>query len=134
MAVMPLTASFISRLVVRIQEDKDRRVVVFASSAVGSCVSETVIVFLLLPGCFRQTDGVVASATTRLLLGWRCRWLRGGRGRRYPRSVDALCRLALGGGRWPLEPLRQVPVPVAEQLHRRGQQDGPDDRRIEEYG
>src|SRR5204862_1243930 len=69
MAAMPLTASFVSRLVVRIQEEKDRRVVVFASSAVGSCVSETVIVFLLLPGCFRQTDGVVASATTRLLLG-----------------------------------------------------------------
>ena len=32
----------------------------------------------------------------------------------------------------PLEPLRQVPVPLAEQLHRRRQQHAPDDRRVEE--
>src|SRR3954470_11587914 len=68
-AAMPPTASFVSQLLVRIQEDKGRRVVAFASSAVGSWVSEPVIVFLLLPGCLRQTDGVVASAMTRLLLG-----------------------------------------------------------------
>jgi hypothetical protein len=31
----------------------------------------------------------------------------------------------------PLEPFRQVPVPAAEQLHRRRQQHRADDRRVE---
>ena len=34
--------------------------------------------------------------------------------------------------RQPLEPLRQVPVPVAEELHRRRQQHAADDRRVDE--
>ena len=32
----------------------------------------------------------------------------------------------------PLEPGRQVPVPRAQELHRRGQEHGPDDRRVDE--
>src|SRR3569833_1958367 len=34
--------------------------------------------------------------------------------------------------RQPLEPAREVPVPVAEQLHRRRQQDAADQRRVEQ--
>ena len=32
----------------------------------------------------------------------------------------------------PLEPVGQVPVPASEQLHRRGEQDCPDDRRVDQ--
>jgi hypothetical protein len=34
--------------------------------------------------------------------------------------------------REPLQPARQVQVPVPEQLHRRGQQEGTDDRRVDQ--
>src|SRR4051812_8904578 len=34
--------------------------------------------------------------------------------------------------RHPFEPARQVPVPVAQQLHRSGQQDAADDRRVDQ--
>ena len=34
--------------------------------------------------------------------------------------------------RQPLEPARQVPVPLSEQLHRRGQEHGADDRRVDQ--
>jgi len=36
--------------------------------------------------------------------------------------------------RRPAEPAGQVPVARAEQLHRGGQQDGTDDRRVEQHG
>src|SRR5205085_9441848 len=40
----------------------------------------------------------------------------------------------LGGqGRQPFEPARQVPVPLAEQLHRCRQQHAPDQRRVEKH-
>src|SRR4051794_24900334 len=59
----------------------------------------------------------------------------GGGGRRaQPRGAG------LGGAalvvelRNPLQPARQVPVPVAEDLHRGRQQDAADDRRVDEDG
>ena len=36
--------------------------------------------------------------------------------------------------RQPFEPVREIPVPVAEQLHRGGQEDAPDDCGVDEDG
>jgi hypothetical protein len=93
--------------------------------------------------------------------GWRVARLTGAaKGERGPRGrhcvVASAAGLFDGGGRpslsplrppWllvqfrldveprnPLEPAREVPVPVAEQLHRRGQQHAPDQGRIEQDG
>src|SRR6266516_4468389 len=54
------------------------------------------------------------------------------RSRHGRRLVD---RLGLGRNsnpRQPFEPAGEVPVPVAEQLHARGKQDPPDDRRVDQ--
>jgi hypothetical protein len=53
-------------------------------------------------------------------------------GRDGGRGLDALSGAAVLEVRQPVEPARQVPVPLAEQLHRRGQQDGADDGRVDQ--
>jgi hypothetical protein len=68
-------------------------------------------------------------------------WTRASGGTR-PRPSGAggpLVRLGQAEGRAitlrrPAEPAGQVPVARAEQLHRGGQQDGTDDRRVEQHG
>ena len=54
-----------------------------------------------------------------------------GRCRLGLRLVDDL-ELSVVEVRQPLEPRGEVPVPLAEQLHRRGEQDAPDDRRVDQ--
>ena len=62
--------------------------------------------------------------------------LSGACGRRLGLRRDSGSCIGLGlvgvEPRQPLEPLRQVPVPVAEQLHRRRQEHGADDRRVDQ--
>ena len=62
--------------------------------------------------------------------------LSGGRSARCLEDRNRACgglALVLESGE-PVEPAGQVPVPVAEQHHRSGEQHGPDDRRVEEDG